>query len=145
MYEPTNEICNGLPAYRKKGDAEIWMECIPDASEFKWYIKPVANRGPSNITSFAYCAVASEAPGLPQDCIRGGWKVGAVSEFEVQVAVQAVLTTEDALPDYIVSVLESARNDFFSEVRSYYVWCMLRLNGCAPCNADAKTTAPWVC
>ncbi len=43
VYEPTDEICNDWPVYRKRNDANKWLEFF-DASS-KWYIKATTDKG----------------------------------------------------------------------------------------------------
>ena len=43
VYEPTDEICNDWPVYRKRNDSNKWLEFF-DASS-KWYIKATTDKG----------------------------------------------------------------------------------------------------
>ena len=36
IFEPTSELCNGMPVYRKKGEPGIWLEMVKTASGWRW-------------------------------------------------------------------------------------------------------------
>ena len=42
IYEPTEEHCSGWPVYRKRGDANKWLEYFVGSN--KWYIKATTDK-----------------------------------------------------------------------------------------------------
>jgi hypothetical protein len=60
VYEPTDEICGGWPVYRKKDDAEKWLEYIVATNE--WYVKPTADKGKAE----GWMCIASDPPTRPE-------------------------------------------------------------------------------
>lgn len=62
IYEVTNELCGGWPVYRKKGDADKWLEFIVATSE--WYVKPTADRGRPE----GWMCIPADPPNRPELC-----------------------------------------------------------------------------
>lgn len=52
VYEPTMEVQNGMPVYKKKGTGDMWVELVHGASGWRWYLKPTANKGPDSSICF---------------------------------------------------------------------------------------------
>ena len=58
IFEPTDEDCNGLPVYQKKGDAGTLLEMVEtNAGTWRWYVKPTAEKGPDKSVCFGYVSV----------------------------------------------------------------------------------------
>ncbi len=39
IFEPTDETCNDMPVYRRKGDPDTWLEMVKtNAGTWRWYI-----------------------------------------------------------------------------------------------------------
>ena len=87
MFELTEELCDGLPAYRRMGSgSEMWMEF--NASLSKWMVRQGVSRGTNK--GYAHCSVAGGSR-LPQDCTPGTWQVWSNNLFDSQAAVTVVL------------------------------------------------------
>lgn len=53
VFEPTDEVCNGMPVYQKMGDADTWLEMVKTVTgSWRWYVKPTRERGPDNTICF---------------------------------------------------------------------------------------------
>ena len=52
VYEPTQEVQNGMPVYKKKGTGDMWIELVHGASGWRWYLKPTANKGADSSICF---------------------------------------------------------------------------------------------
>lgn len=53
VFEPTDEVCNGLPVYQKMGDPDTWLEMVKtNAGTWRWYVKPTKERGPDSSICF---------------------------------------------------------------------------------------------
>jgi tellurite resistance-related uncharacterized protein len=38
IFEPTDETCNDMPVYRKKGDPDTWLDMVKtNAGTWRWY------------------------------------------------------------------------------------------------------------
>ena len=45
-FEPTDETCNGMPVYQKKGETDTWLEMVKCKSGgWRWYVKPTKEKG----------------------------------------------------------------------------------------------------
>ena len=117
IYEPTDELCNDLPVYKKKTDSGIWMECIIHSGEYKWYIKPTANRGPTDKTSYASCPVDGGKSGLPQNCKSGKWDVGTGKGFVNQPSTLCALSDPSVpVPSTLLQALSRVDARLMQEV-----------------------------
>ena len=79
-FEPTNEVQNSLPVYKKKGDTSLWIEAVKGASGWRWYLKPTANKGPESSVCFAYLNFNVGNVGLPQE-VNSEWFVSCAEGF----------------------------------------------------------------
>ena len=53
VFEPTDEVCNGMPVYQKKGEPDTWLEMVKCKSGgWRWYVKPTKERGADKSTCF---------------------------------------------------------------------------------------------
>lgn len=84
-FEPTTEEQNGLPVFKKKGDDGLWVEAVKGASGWRWYLKPVKNKGPESSVCFAYMSIDVKKLGLPQD-MEVKWNVSCAEGFVLQDA-----------------------------------------------------------
>ena len=80
IFEPTDEMRDGLPVYRKKGDGTTWL--LFDRASVKWYIQ--SPRDLTSAASRAFCKVDTIC--LPHDCPLGMWQIFGQS-FENQPSV----------------------------------------------------------
>ena len=83
LFEPTDELRDGLPMYQKKGDSSTWL--MFNGGDRKWFIQ-----SPKNLQSTAcraYCK--ADAICLPHDCPAGRWQIVAPggSTFENQASI----------------------------------------------------------
>ena len=52
-FELTDETCNGMPVYQKKGEPDTWLEVVKtNAGSWRWYVKPTNARGAENSVCF---------------------------------------------------------------------------------------------
>ena len=87
IYEPTEELSGGLPAYQKKcgRGGDMWLEY----SASTWFIRK--ERGTKSCR--AYNEIAR--PCLPHDCSAGLWHVNTHdSTYESSPALTATLNTQ---------------------------------------------------
>lgn len=55
VFEPTDEVCNGMPVFQKMGDPDTWLEMVKTTTgSWRWYVKPTKERGPDKSTCFGY-------------------------------------------------------------------------------------------
>lgn len=62
IYEPTDEICNGWPVYRKRGDQNKWLEFFVQSN--KWYIKATSDKGRAR----GWMRLSADPPTRPELC-----------------------------------------------------------------------------
>lgn len=62
IYEPTEEICNDWPVYRKRGDPNKWLEYFDTSS--KWYIKATTDKGRPR----GWMRLTASPPARPELC-----------------------------------------------------------------------------
>ena len=80
-FEPTDEVQNSLPVYKKKGsDGSLWVEAVKGSSGWRWYLKLTVNKGPESAICFAYADFSINNVGLPQD-VKSGWFVYCAEGF----------------------------------------------------------------
>ena len=119
IFEPTDEMCDGLPVYRKKGNADIWLEF--NTSVMDWFVRPTSSRG----TSKGWAYVKLESLCLPQDISTGRWHVWTGERFELQAA--ASIACLSPVPAHIASVIDVIRQAELLEVSVYSVPLLMRL------------------
>ena len=104
-FEPTDEICNGMPVYSKKGDPETWLEMVEYKSGgWRWYVKPTIERGPCSTICFGYGH--SNGIVLPHDCTAAQWSVYDGKEFVIESQITCKLHPEaPLLPNKYVDML----------------------------------------
>lgn len=128
VFEPTTESQNGFPVYRKKADGETWVEIVHNAtSGWRWYLKPLANKGPDSSLCFAYFTCSEENVQLPQDC--KDWFVSTDDGFK-QGSTSVSLSTSQPLPQSVTSRFQEGlrivkqkktdREDQVCEIFTYY-------------------------
>ena len=93
VYEPTLELCCGLPAFQKKSDKDLWLEYFNS----KWRILGTAGRG----TNSGWAFISAERPCLPQDCNMGEWQVAVGSKHK---SFPAVTIFALAVEEYFVPI-----------------------------------------
>lgn len=62
VYEPTDEMCNDWPVYRKRGDPNKWLEFFETSS--KWYIKATTDKGRPR----GWMRLTANPPKRPEEC-----------------------------------------------------------------------------
>ena len=108
VYEPTLEVCCGLPAFQKKSDKDLWLEYFNS----KWRILGTAGRG----TNSGWAFISAERPCLPQDCNMGEWQVAVGSKHESFPAV--TLTLLSAPSSDMSDIVALAQQVFDADVRT---------------------------
>ena len=88
-YDPTDQLSGGMPLYRKRGDADKWIEYMPGNRQ--WIVKPTSDRGKNS--GWAYAACESGAVVAPQR-VRSGWQVSDGSSYHAQPSVQVTVLVE---------------------------------------------------
>mmetsp|Transcript_4392 Transcript_4392/g.8157 ORF Transcript_4392/g.8157 Transcript_4392/m.8157 type:complete len:207 (-) Transcript_4392:1731-2351(-) len=107
IFEPTDEEQLGMPVYKKKGDADTWMEMVKGASGLRWYIKPTKEKGTSSVC-YGYRSVAATNINLPQNCTEVGWTVYDGKAFKIQQDVISVLSSlDDPIPQRMLDMVEA--------------------------------------
>lgn len=73
IFEPTEEMCNDMAVYQKKGDPDTCMEVVKtNPGEWSWCIKPTKGRGPdASSVCFGYGRLNEK--GSPQQCRASKW------------------------------------------------------------------------
>lgn len=92
IFEPTDEICDGQPAYQKKGNETVWLEFYRESNY--WFVRSTANRGTNK--GWAYCT--ANGPCLPHTRPASTWKVYNGSQFET-------------IPSFQIQLLSAPLND----------------------------------
>jgi hypothetical protein len=112
IYEPTDEVCNDIPVYRRKDANDTWLECCKLGSCWKWYIKTTEYRGPKTLTSYGYanCSTKDHTIGWPQDVV-GTWEVSTGKGFKVQDTCKCALASSGAMPAAMNSKLAAKQKE----------------------------------
>lgn len=76
-FEPSDEVQNGFPVYRKNGDPDTWLELVFGMSGWRWYLKPANEKGPDSSVCFAYFQCDEKDVRLPSECTTA-WSVHTV-------------------------------------------------------------------
>lgn len=107
IFEPTDETCNGLPVYQRKGDPDTWMEMVrTNIGTWRWYIKPTKEKGPESSICFGYGSSTDIV--FPQDCECGGWLCYDDTKFENEKSIICSLCYPDQpLPDFMIELKTS--------------------------------------
>ena len=95
IFEPTEETCNDMTVYRKKGEPSHWLEMVKTASGWRWYIKPEQERGPDSSVCFGYGFHKEKV--TPDKCMPGQWCCSndLTRTFTVELSMQCSLYTEN--------------------------------------------------
>jgi hypothetical protein len=105
--------------YKKKGDDSTFVEACRGANlegEFRWYLKPAANRGPESSVCFAYIKIDLKAAALPDKMDNAKWKVNTASGWEEQ-DVGLTSASNLALPQNIVKLVQDKKKELEEEAR----------------------------
>ena len=94
VYEPTPELCDGLPVFQKKGNGDIWLEYFNS----KWRIRVTTNRRTTSQTA----SVIANRPCLPQDCNIREWQV---AEGDIFVSDPRIAVFSLAIDEYFVPIV----------------------------------------
>jgi hypothetical protein len=87
VYEPTEEISNGVTVYRKIGDANKWLEYTP----LKWMVKPTKDKG----NAYGWCIVDVDHPMVPERCRGRRIRIYDGTEFVEQNTTSISLLEEE--------------------------------------------------
>mmetsp|Transcript_122650 Transcript_122650/g.346791 ORF Transcript_122650/g.346791 Transcript_122650/m.346791 type:complete len:394 (+) Transcript_122650:2-1183(+) len=96
LYQPAAEKVGGRPAFRKDGDADIWLSFDVELGQ-NWKVQRSMDRGTA--TGFMHSDGPLGGSALPE--LATEWKVWDESRFEAQASVSVSLASEDcsdALP-----------------------------------------------
>jgi hypothetical protein len=114
VFEPTDEISNGMPVYHKMGDPDTWMEMVKTTDNtWRWYIKPTKEKGPQNSICFGY-GVSDEVV-LPQDCDIKAWNVHDGSKFVLEPDVTCDLISPGSVSEFMQELVVTQRIAFDCE------------------------------
>ena len=109
VYEPTIELCGGLPAFQKKGSGNVWLEYYSS----KWYVRPKIDRG----TKKGWAFIMSERPCFPHDCDEGAWFADMdVDSNEFESAPLVALTLLSAPLSDLNNIVEQVQEAYDVEV-----------------------------
>ena len=110
VYEPTLELCGGLPVFQKKGHhSDVWLEYL----DSDWWVRKTADRGTT--AGFAY--IATERPCLPHDCDEGAWNVGTGGNGMVPGPLVTVCLLSAPSSD-VEAIVEQAQQACDAEVKT---------------------------
>ena len=105
--------------YKKKGDDSTFIEACSGKNlegELRWYLKPVANRGPESSICFAYIKIDLKNAALPDKMSNAKWKVHTASGWEDQnIGISSASNLP--LPDRIVKLLDTKKKELAEEAR----------------------------
>lgn len=107
VFEPSEESQNGFPVFRKKCDADTWIELVHGASGWRWYLKPTANKGPDSSICFAYYQCDERNIPMPWETVSP-WNVHTSSGF-VEQPTTVKSESPLPLPDHLVSMISEGR------------------------------------
>ena len=112
VYEPTLELCGGLPVYQKKGNGDMWLEY----HESNWRIRQINYRGMAYGEN-AY--ISAERACLPQDCYAGAWFVEMINNV-FESAPLVTVTLLSAPSSDMEAIVERAQQAYDAEVQYKY-------------------------
>jgi hypothetical protein len=94
--------------YKKKNDPDTWIEAVKGASGYRWYLKPVANKGPTSSVCFAYVAIDVDNLSLPLD-IDTPWTVNTANGFAEQKNIVLLKASDKPTPFLLEELVTSAQ------------------------------------
>jgi hypothetical protein len=110
VFDLTDEICNGMPVYRKRNDRDTWMEMVKcNAGGWRWYIKPTKEKGPDSSICFGYCS--SDDVILPHLAAADQWCVYMGSKFEKK-PLRVGLSTNAEIPGHILEMVKKRQAEY---------------------------------
>ena len=111
VYEPTLELCGGLPVYQKKGEVDIWLQYFKST----WRICHSSWRDTSRVASGYAYNTSSRRFCLPHDCDKGAWFVAM--DFDVfETAPLITVTLLSAPTSDVEAIVEQAKKAYDTEV-----------------------------
>ena len=115
-FEPTNETCNGVPVFQKKGEPDTWLEMVKCKSGgWRWYVKPTKEKGPDKSVCFGYGH--NDHVVFPYECTPQNWSVYDGSKFVIESQVRCELVpSAPPMPDRYVALLEQRKELHRSEL-----------------------------
>jgi hypothetical protein len=110
IFEPTEEVYNDMPVYRKRGDEGTWLELVSGATgHMRWYVKPTANRGASSVC-FGYLEQDKTNLLLPHDVGEQKWTIYDGAAFVHQDGVTSALRDPHLpIPEAMLELLNTRR------------------------------------
>lgn len=112
IFEPTDETCNDMPVYRRKGDSDTWLEMVKtNAGSWRWYVKPTKEKGPGSSICFGYGA--SKDICFPQNCDQEGWFCYDDKKFQNEKCISCTLCDSSIpLPQFMIDLEAKSREGF---------------------------------
>ena len=101
VFEPTTEMCDGLPVFQNKGNGDLWLQFF----RLEWSVVSTDYRGTSK--SYAFISTGAAGMCLPQDCPRGEWQVWMGGEGKQRDPAVTVTVLSD-LPNNTLALVEEA-------------------------------------
>ena len=153
VFDLTEEVCNGMPVYRKRNDRDTWMEMVKcNAGGWRWYIKPTKEKGPDSSICFGYCS--SDDVILPHQAAADQWYVYMGTKFE-KSNLRVGTSTNAELPPDIVAMVKKRQEEyrvvkdeiarevcFYIQILKIIRW-ILKLVFFA-CSVESPTTETWI-
>ena len=118
VFEPTDETCNGMPVYQKKGEPDTWLEMVKCKSGgWRWYVKPTKEKGSDKSVCFGYGHHDDIV--LPNNCTAANWSVYDGSKFVIEAQVTCVVDPDvPPLPDKFANLVEERNEMYQVEIRA---------------------------
>ena len=86
VYEPTDEVANGITVYRKVGDADKWLE-FGAAGKSEWVVKKTADKGFAR----GWASLFVDQLIVPEKCKEGAWQVYDGAKFALQKELKVTI------------------------------------------------------
>ncbi len=83
VFDPVDGVSEGMPVYRKRDDADWWLEY--DATNRQWVVTRTKSRG----TGAGWASLRSDPPRLPDHTLGSVWRVLDGDHFVAQPSVSA--------------------------------------------------------
>ena len=116
IFEPTDEVCNNMPVYRRKGDSDTWLEMVKtNTGTWRWYVKPTKEKGPHSSICFGYGG--SKDVVFPHDCDVGSWYCYDDKKFQNETTITCELCDPSLnLPQFMIDLEAKSRAAFLERL-----------------------------
>ena len=105
VFEPTEEVQNCMPVYRKKGDPDRWIELVHTTSGWRWLLKDTADKGPDNeLCKSSYTHDGNNVK-LPIYC-TSDWYTDTASGFQAQPSIKVYPVHDNQQPAHVKKLLK---------------------------------------